>query len=183
MKATGIVRRIDDLGRVVIPKEIRRSLHIRESEPLEIFIGEDNTIILKKYSAVGEIEAFASAYADSLSKASGYPACITDRQSVIAVSGASRKEYIDKKLTPEVERAIDDRTTLISKEQRGSSTPLFEGPAGEKLSSFVVSPIISHGDSVGAVIIFTADGRNYIGDTETKLTQSAAAVLGKQLEQ
>ena len=183
MKATGIVRRIDDLGRVVIPKEIRRNLHIREGEPLEIFVGEDNSIVLKKYSAVGEIEAFASAYAESLSKASGYPTCITDRQSVIAVSGVSKKEYIDKKLTPEVERAIDDRTTLLSKEHRGSYVPLFEDIPANKLSSFVVSPIISHGDSVGSVIMFTSDGRNYIGDTEAKLTQSAASVLGKQLEQ
>ncbi|MBQ5761234.1 MAG: AbrB/MazE/SpoVT family DNA-binding domain-containing protein [Clostridia bacterium] len=183
MKATGIVRRIDDLGRVVIPKEIRRTLRIREGEPLEIFLGEDNSIVLRKYSAVGEIEAFASAYAESLNKASGYPTCITDRQSVIAVSGVSKKDYLSKKLTSEVERAIDDRTTLISKEQRGSSIPLFEGSAGENLSSFVVTPIISHGDSVGSVIIFTSDSRNYIGDTETKLSQSAAAVLGKQLEQ
>ena len=87
MKATGIVRRIDDLGRIVIPKEIRRTLRIRESDPLEIFTDREGEIILKKYSPIGEMSTFAKQYAESLAQVSGHTALITDRDQFIAVSG------------------------------------------------------------------------------------------------
>ena len=89
MKATGIVRRIDDLGRVVVPKEIRRTLRIREGDPLEIFTDREGEIILKKYSPIGELGQFAGQYAESLAKTSGCLACVTDRDHVIAAAGLS----------------------------------------------------------------------------------------------
>ena len=98
MKATGIVRRIDDLGRVVIPKEIRKTLRIREGDPLEIFTDKDGEVILKKYSPIGELSEFAVQYAETLAKTSGHVACITDKDSVIAVSGAPKREFLDKNM-------------------------------------------------------------------------------------
>ena len=99
MKATGIVRRIDDLGRVVIPKEIRRTMRIREGDPLEIFTDRDGEVIFKKYSPIGELGEFAVQYAETLSKTSGHSVCITDKESVIAVSGASKKEILEKRIS------------------------------------------------------------------------------------
>ncbi|MCL4351535.1 MAG: AbrB/MazE/SpoVT family DNA-binding domain-containing protein, partial [Firmicutes bacterium] len=112
MKATGIVRRIDDLGRVVIPKEIRRTLRIREGDPLEIFVDRDGEVILKKYSPIGELGDFAKEYADSLHEAVGHIALIADRDAVIAVSGAPKKEFLNKSLGVLVEKSMEDRKTL-----------------------------------------------------------------------
>ena len=97
MKATGIVRRIDDLGRVVIPKEIRRTMRIREGDPLEIYTDREGEVIFKKYSPIGELVDFAGQYADSLNKTCGIPVAICDRDSVVAVAGFSKKDYVEKK--------------------------------------------------------------------------------------
>jgi len=107
LKATGIVRRIDDLGRVVIPKEIRRTLRIREGDPLEIYVDREGEVILKKYSPVGELGDFAKEYADSLYEAIGHIICITDRDNVVAVAGASKKEYLNRPLGPAVEKVLE----------------------------------------------------------------------------
>ena len=96
MKATGVVRRIDDLGRIVIPKEIRKVLRIKEGDPIEIFTGREGEVIIKKYSPIGELSEFATDYAETLAKTTGHIACITDKDSVIAVSGGARKEYLYK---------------------------------------------------------------------------------------
>ena len=109
MKATGVVRRIDDLGRIVIPKEIRRTLHIKEGDPLEIFTDKEGEIILKKYSPIGELSEFATGYAETLSKTTGHIACITDKDTVIAVSGGSKKEFLEQSLSPELEKVIENK--------------------------------------------------------------------------
>ena len=101
MKATGIVRRIDDLGRIVIPKEIRRTLRIKEGDPLEIFTDKEGEVILKKYSPIGELSEFATEYAETLNKTTGHIACITDKDTVIAISGASKKEWLEKEVSNE----------------------------------------------------------------------------------
>ena len=113
MKATGIVRRIDDLGRVVIPKEIRRTLRIREGDPLEIFVDREGEVILKKYSPIGELGEFAKEYADSLNEAIGHIACIADRDHIIAVAGAPKKEFLNKSLNPAIERVMEERKTVV----------------------------------------------------------------------
>ena len=122
MKATGIVRRIDDLGRVVIPKEIRRTLRIREGDPLEIFVDRDGEVILKKYSPIGELGDFAKEYADSLFESIGHITLISDRDTVIAVSGASKKEYMDKPVSTTIETCMDERKTMMQGPGRTSAS-------------------------------------------------------------
>ena len=100
MKATGIVRRIDDLGRVVVPKEIRRTLRLREGEPMEIFTGKDGEIILKKYSPVGELENHARELAESIAQISGFLTCVADTDQIIAASGHGQREYQGKSISP-----------------------------------------------------------------------------------
>lgn len=184
MKATGIVRRIDDLGRVVIPKEIRRTLRIREGDPLEIFTDKDGEVILKKYSPIGELGDFATQYADSIHKTSGHITCISDRDSIIAVSGASKKEFMEKSLSSDVERVIEEKTTLVVKSSDDKSISILADEGSDKkYTSQVVSPIISEGDPIGAVILLSTDPNAKMGEVEAKLAQSAAGFLGKQMEQ
>lgn len=184
MKATGIVRRIDDLGRVVIPKEIRRTLRIREGDPLEIFTDKEGEVILKKYSPIGELSDFASQYADSLHKTSGHITCITDRDTIIAVSGASKKEFLEKPLSQDLERVIEEKTTLVVKSPDEKTISIIaDENADKKYSSQVVSPIISEGDPIGAVLFLSTDPAARMGEVEAKLAQSAAGFLGKQMEQ
>jgi len=184
LKATGIVRRIDDLGRVVIPKEIRRTLRIREGDPLEIFTDKEGEVILKKYSPIGELSDFATQYADSLHKTSGHITCIADRDTIIAVSGASKKEFLEKRLSSDVEKIIEEKNTLIikSSEEKAISIIAEESP-DKKYFSQVVSPIISEGDPIGAVIFLSIDPNIRMGEVESKLAQVAAGFLGKQMEQ
>lgn len=184
MKATGIVRRIDDLGRVVIPKEIRRTLRIREGDPLEIFTDREGEVILKKYSPIGELSDFANQYAESLYKTSGHTTCIADRDTIIAVSGPTKKEFMDKSLSSEVEKIIEEKTTLLVKSPDEKTISITADDNGDrKYTSQVVSPIISEGDPIGAVIMFSTDPNARMGEVEAKLAQSAAGFLGKQMEQ
>lgn len=184
MKATGIVRRIDDLGRVVIPKEIRRTLRIREGDPLEIFTDREGEVILKKYSPIGELSDFATQYAESLYKTSGHTTCIADRDTIIAVSGPAKKELSEKSLSSEVEKIIEEKATLLVKSPEEKIVSIIADENGEKkYSSQVISPIISEGDPIGAVIMISTDPNARMGEVETKLAQSAAGFLGKQMEQ
>ena len=109
MKATGIVRRIDDLGRVVIPKEIRRTMRIREGDPLEIYTEKDGEVIFKKYSPVGELADFAAQICDSLHRSTDAVAAVCDRDSVIAVAGGGKRELLSKPISPELERVMESR--------------------------------------------------------------------------
>lgn len=184
MKATGIVRRIDDLGRVVIPKEIRKTLRIREGDPLEIFTDKEGEVILKKYSPIGELGDFALQYAESLYKTSGYITCITDKDTVIAVSGASKKEFLEKNLSKELEKVMEEKNTIVVKPNEDKYVPIIMDESNDKkYASQVISPIISEGDSIGSVIFLSADTNAHMGEVETKLAQSAAGFLGRQMEQ
>ncbi len=178
MKATGIVRRIDDLGRVVIPKEIRRTMRIREGDPLEIYTDREGEVIFKKYSPIGELAEFASQYAETLYKTCGLSVAICDRDAVIASAGLPKKEYNEKPLSAEIESAIEDRSLYVA--GHGEEVCLTEGGAG------VVScmmPIITEGDITGAVVsVKRADGEALSSDIEVKLIQTAAGFLGRQLE-
>lgn len=184
MKATGIVRRIDDLGRVVIPKEIRRTLRIREGDPLEIFVDRDGEVILKKYSPIGELSDFAQQVVDSLHEAIGEPCLIADRDLVIAVAGASKKEFMNQPLGRLAELAMEERTVVA---QNGNEVK-GQGPAIEfldgvnRLSAQVVAPIVAEGHPLGCVIICSTEKDISFGDTERKLAMTAASFLGKQME-
>lgn len=181
MKATGIVRRIDDLGRVVIPKEIRRTLRIREGDPLEIFTDREGEIILKKYSPIGELGAFAREYAESLAQAAGHITCIVDKDQIIAVSGGGKKEFFEKHISPEMENCINKRTSLIAERSDSNFIPVLEGDAGESYNHQLIMPIIAEGDAMGAIVFLSKDQK--MGEVEGKLAQTAAGFLGKQMEQ
>ncbi len=187
MKATGIVRRIDDLGRVVIPKEIRRTLRIREGDPLEIFVDREGEVILKKYSPIGELGDFAKEYADSLYEATGHIACIADRDTIIAVAGASKKEFLNKPITPVMEQAMTERKTIqLGKAGENASFKTGSDTVDDEqwnLSCEVLAPIIAEGDPIGAVILMSKDPNVKMGDLEIKLAETAAGFLAKQMEQ
>ena len=179
MKATGIVRRIDDLGRVVIPKEIRRTMRIREGDPLEIFTDRDGEVIFKKYSPIGELLSFASQYAETLYKTSGIPIVIADRDTVVAYAGNSKKDCADKKISHEVEEIMESRQLYTF--DGNVSKSVIDG--NEKLGICACMPILSEGDIIGAVVsTFSDDETRSPDDTEIKLIQTAAAFLSKQLE-
>jgi len=179
MKATGIVRRIDDLGRVVIPKEIRRTMRIREGDPLEIFTDRDGEVILKKYSPIGELGSFASQYAESLAKTSGLPTLITDKDSVIAVSGVPKRE-LNKPVSPELEKIMQEKTAMMF---NPGDVKVMVVDGEDKYKASVICPIISEGDSIGSVVFIESEPTNIVGEVEAKLAQSAAGFLGRQIEE
>lgn len=183
MKATGVVRRIDDLGRVVIPKEIRRTLRIKEGDPLEIFTDREGQVILKKYSPIGELSEFASEYAETLNKTTGHIACITDKDTIIAISGTSKKDWLEKGISTELERILEYKEKYISKENNDVAVPITENETNDKLNNAqVIYPIISDGDAVGSVILMSKDDKTKMTEVEQKVAQSAANFLGKQME-
>lgn len=183
MKATGVVRRIDDLGRIVIPKEIRRTLRIKEGDPLEIFTDKEGEVILKKYSPIGELSEFATGYAETLSKTTGHIACITDKDSVIAVSGSSKKEFLEKSLSPELEKVMENKEVYTSKENNEIALPIIQNDNNERrYNSQVIYPIISDGDVIGSVILLSKEQNTKMGDTELKVVQSAAGFLSSQMD-
>ncbi len=182
MKATGIVRRIDDLGRVVVPNEIRRTLRIREGDPLEIFTDREGEIILKKYSPIGEIGLFAKQYAESLSQTMGQMVCITDRDAVIAVSCGVRKDYYGKTISPQLEQLIQERGSMQATVGERRFIPILREEM-EGVFSETIAPVISEGDAIGAVVLLARDAKTKMGETEQKVAASAAGFLGKQMEQ
>ena len=184
MKATGIVRRIDDLGRVVIPKEIRRTLRIREGDPLEIFTDREGGVILKKYSPIGELSDFSKEYAESLQQAIGHIVLIADKDAIISVSGSPKKDYLEKKISNDLERVMEERKTVLLGEGANKSIALYDDEEVDgKYSTQVISPVVSEGDAIGAVIIISKQSGEKFGDLEMKLAETASAFLGKQMEQ
>ena len=186
MKATGIVRRIDDLGRVVIPKEIRRTMRIREGDPLEIYTDREGEVIFKKYSPIGELAGFAAQYAETLHKTCSLAVVICDRDAVIACSGVSRKEYADGALSEELEGIIAGRSLYVWREGQDKWPVLASGRAEDGHYIGCAMPIISEGDIIGCVASVHTGEANHTGaplaDVEVKLIQTAAGFLGRQLE-
>lgn len=181
MKATGIVRRIDDLGRVVIPKEIRRTLRIREGDPLEIFTDREGEIVLKKYSPIGELGNFAGQYAESLAQTTGCMVCVTDRDEVIAVAGGSKRNMLAKHISKGLEKVIDERENVLAYSNDKGFVKICDDDENV-YSVQAVSPIICEGDAIGAVVITSREEGARFGETEQKLCFSAASFLGRQLE-
>ena len=181
MKATGIVRRIDDLGRVVIPKEIRRTLRLREGTPLEIFTDREGEIIFKKYSPMAERGTFAAQYADALAAGSGHMVCITDRDQVLAVSGGMKKEVRQKGISEDLSRLLSRRETLTASRGDARFIPILAEENPEYLSETIV-PILCEGDVIGSVILAGREEKSRMGETEKKLAATASGFLGKQME-
>ena len=179
MKATGIVRRIDDLGRVVIPKEIRRTLRIREGDPLEIFTASDGEVIFKKYSPISEVSNTAKQYAEVLGRSTDLPVLVFDRDHVISCAGIPKKEVLDRRVSPELEDIMENRSNFVQTESSHKLIPA----EGIDRSAAVAFPIIGSGDVLGAVVLLSSEDGKTITETEIKLIQVAASFLGKQMEE
>jgi len=175
MKSTGIVRRIDDLGRIVIPKEIRRHCKIRENDPMEIYVDKDGTVILKKYSPVKELGEFAKQYADALYEAIGHAVLITDCDNVIAVAGAPMRLFLNKEIGQTTDSVIDSKESVIVDKPDIVITEVALATVG------AFAPIIMGQTGIGAVVIFSKNPETKMGDMEIKLAQTAAGFLAKQM--
>ena len=179
MKATGIVRRIDDLGRVVIPKEIRRTLRIREGDPLEIYTERDGEVIFKKYSPMGDLTEAAAQICESVHKNTGHIAVVCDRDGVIAVAGASKRELMDKRNSRDLEQLMEGRRTY--RYESGKSRIRISEDV-DKYHLGVASPILSEGDVMGCAMILLQEQDLPLSEPEQKLIQTVSGFLGRQLE-
>ena len=180
MKATGIVRRIDDLGRVVIPKEIRRTMRIREGDPLEIYTDNDGEVIFKKYSPLGELGSFATQYAEVLHRTGGHPVVVCDRDHVIAVAGIPKKEMLERRVSTALEDVMEQRKSFASS---GVDPNRIQPVEGVDRFAVAGTPIITSGDVCGVIMFIADDNSATAGDIEIKLIATAAAFLGKQMEE
>ena len=165
MRATGIVRRIDELGRVVIPKEIRRTLRIREGDPLEIFTDHDGEVVLKKYSPIGEISAI-------------------DRDCIVSSSGAAKREYAEKALSPEVEQILQNRQIAVMNLSSGARMiPLVADDHPEAYTAQIVAPILADGEIIGGLILLSKEAGASMCDVDRKVAETTASIVGRQMEQ
>ncbi len=169
------------MGRIVIPKEIRRTLHIRESDPVEIFTDREGQVILKKYSPIGEMTTFAKQYAESLAKVSGHVALIADRDQFIAVAGGG-KVFSGKSVSNQLEEKMNQRESVFASKGDRSFINVCD-EVSEEYQHEAMVPIICEGDVIGAVILLQAESKNKMSEVEQKLLQSAATFLGRQMEQ
>ncbi len=179
MKATGIVRRIDDLGRVVIPKEIRRTMRIREGDPLEIYTEKDGEVIFKKYSPMGDLSSFAGQICEAMFKTTEQTAIVCDRDSVIAAAGGKRRELLEKPVSAALEQIMEQRG-LYRMSQGAAPLPVMEGGTDPVLA--VAAPILAEGDVLGCVAFVSNPSAPPPGEVETKLAQTVAGFLGRQME-
>lgn len=178
MKATGIVRRIDDLGRVVIPKEIRRTLRIREGDPLEIFTDRDGEVIFKKYSPMGELGTVVAELAEALARTAGMSCAICDRDAVIAAAGGAKKDILERSISPDLELVMEQRATY----ERGvGETQDIAITANDVYNVIVAVPIITDGDVTGCVAFVGEEENASADEVAVKLCQTAAQFLSKRL--
>lgn len=177
MKATGVVRRIDDLGRIVIPKEIRKNLRIREGENLEIYIENEERIVLQKYSLLNKIDDLAQSFTDAINMFTNHNILITDTDNIIAFSGPLKKKYLNQPISEKLLSSINRRENLFEKHKKDIS--LIDNDMIE--ATYVISTIVASGDAVGLVILFSTD--DAITTTDEKITQISAKFLAKHLEE
>ena len=179
MKATGIDRRIDDLGRVVIPKEIRRTLRIREGDPLEIYTEKDGGVIFRKYSPMGDLQDFAAQICEAMGKNTGRIAAVADRDSIIALSGAPRRELVDRRNSPDLENLMEQRKSYRYS-PGGARLPVVEG--SDKYYLGAAAPIVAQGDLMGCVMLLMEEREQPPVEGDQKVVQTVAGFLGKQME-
>ena len=179
MKATGIVRRVDDLGRIVIPKEIRRTLRIREGDPLEIYTEKDGGVIFRKYSPMGDLQDFAAQICEAIGANTGRIAAVSDRDAIIALSGAPKRELMDKPNSQELDRLMEQRKNYryVSGEMRLRATE-----SSDKYHLGVAAPILSQGDLMGCVMLLMGENGEAMQESDQRLAQTVAGFLGKQME-
>ncbi|MBQ3551785.1 MAG: stage V sporulation protein T [Clostridia bacterium] len=183
MKATGIVRRIDELGRVVIPKEIRRTLRIRVGDPLEIYTDRDGGVILKKYSPIGELGDFAKEYAEALYQSLGHLSIICDKDTVIAAAGPNKKEYLDKPISAEIEQLIANRERHMAQPPTEAAIRIVQDERDTSVySAQLIFPISANGDTIGAVVLVSRESGVVFNKSEMKVCETASYFMGKQME-
>lgn len=180
MTQAGIVRRIDELGRIVIPKEIRRTLRIREGDPLEIFTNHEGGVILKKYSPIGELGVLAKEYVESVANVAKCTVCVADRDQIVAAAGPDKKSYSGKGIHRELKQCIDDRANILSTEAKGTRCKVVED--GDSEENEAIGSIVSEGDAIGAVILLSRDKKKPFGEFEEKMALCGANFLGRQME-
>ena len=179
MKATGIVRRVDDLGRIVIPKEIRRTLRIREGDPLEIYTEKDGGVIFRKYSPMGDLQEFAAQMCDAIGSGSGHMAAVSDRDAIIALSGAPKRELLDKPNSDELGKLMEQRKNY---RYESGEARIQANEGSDKYHLGVAAPILCQGDLMGCVMLLLGEGDSPLAEPDQKLAQTAASFLGKQME-
>ena len=179
MKATGIVRRVDDLGRIVIPKEIRRTLKIREGDPLEIYTEKDGGVIFRKYSPMSDLQDFAAQICESIGANTGCVAAVSDRDSIIALSGAPKRELMDKPNSQELDKLMENRKNY---RYMPGDTPIRAAEGSDKYHLGVAAPILSQGDLMGCVMLLLGENDRPLEEADQKLAQTVAGFLGKQME-
>ena len=179
MKATGIVRRVDVLGRIVIPKEIRRTLRIREGDPLEIYTEKDGGVIFRKYSPMGDLQEFAAQMCESIGSATGHIAAVADRDSIIALHGAPKRELVDKPNSQALEKLMEQRKNYLF---QPGDTPIPATEGQEKYHLGAASPILSQGDLMGCVLLLLSEGDKPLQEADQSLVKTVAGFLGKQME-
>jgi len=177
MKATGVVRRIDELGRIVIPKEIRKNLRISEGENIEIYIDDKENIVLKKYSSIKKLGDFSQTFTDSIYSFIKHTIFITDKDSIIAASGDLKKELLNIYISDELLNAINKKNSIIEK----SVTTLNLSDEKKFSCTYVGSPITCHGDSVGMIVILSQN--EMLTEIDKKIVQIAGQFLSKYLEE
>ena len=179
MKATGIVRRMDDLGRVVIPKEIRRTLRIREGDPLEIFTERDGAVVFRKYSPLGELADFTRQLCQAVQSRTGFLTAVSDRETLLAAAGPGAQELKDRRLAPELLRRLEARERCCP---RGQGLPLAMAEGTSQLTGAAV-PVLCRGDLLGAVLLGADPERGrWPGDFEYRLLEVLADFLGRRME-
>lgn len=184
MRATGIVRRIDELGRVVIPKEIRRTLRIREGAPLEIYTDNDGEVVLKKYSPIGEIAAVAQDYSDSLYRTLGLITLVCDRDQIVSCAGAPRKDVVEKQLSTDVEQLLEERKTVMYNAADGDKMiSIHADDVPNQYTAQLVVPILSDGEIIGGILLVSKDNGAQMTDVEQKVAETTAHIIGRQMEQ
>ena len=179
MKATGIVRRVDDLGRIVIPKEIRRTLKIREGDPLEIYTEKDGGVIFRKYSPMGDLQDFAAQICESIGDNTGCIAAVSDRDSIIALSGAPKRELVDKPNSRELDKLMEQRRNY---RYVPGDALLKASESSDKYHLGVAAPILSQGDLMGCVMLLLGENSTPPAEADQKVVQTVAGFLGKQME-
>ena len=179
MKATGIVRRVDDLGRIVIPKEIRRTLKIREGDPLEIYTEKDGGVIFRKYSPMGDLQDFAAQICESIGSNTGHVAAVSDRDSIIALSGAPKRELMDKPNSQDLDRLMQQRKNY---RYNPGEAKLRATEGADKYHLGVAAPILCQGDLMGCVMLLLTEEDAALAEADQKLAQTVAGFLGKQME-
>jgi AbrB family transcriptional regulator (stage V sporulation protein T) len=184
MRATGIVRRIDELGRVVIPKEIRRTLRIREGDPLEIFTDHDGEVVLKKYSPIGEIANIAKDYTDSLYRTLGHITCICDRDAVVSATGGPKRELVEKSLSTEVEGILQSRQMSILNASAGAKMiPITADDRADAYSAQLIAPILADGEIIGGLLLLSRESGTDMSEIDQKVAETTTSIIARQMEQ